>query len=38
VVPDLGSGQGIVMLEPDGAASSIVVGQWGSKHSMGQGE
>jgi hypothetical protein len=26
VVPDLGSGQGIVMLEPDGAASSIVVG------------
>lgn len=26
VVHDLGSGQGIVMLEPDGAASSIVVG------------
>jgi ribokinase len=25
-VPDLGSGQGLVMLEPDGAASSIVVG------------
>jgi sugar/nucleoside kinase (ribokinase family) len=25
-VPGLGSGQGLVMLEPDGAASSIVVG------------
>ncbi len=37
-VTDLGSGQGIVMLEPDGAASSIVVGgantAWGQVRMM----
>jgi sugar/nucleoside kinase (ribokinase family) len=33
-IADLGSGQGIVMLEPDGAASSIVVG--GSNTAWGQ--